>query len=132
MSVSPEYFPQTVTYLGEADVRRRHVVQADVVALEHCNKETQYVTLRYNCDEAPLIVRQAGLFVQPTVPPHPLNKFPAFYSKPNVHYRAHNIHPHVPVKRLINPVFALPSYFFKKHFNIILHLFLGLPDGICP
>jgi hypothetical protein len=47
VSVSPEYFPQTVTYLGEADVGRRHVVQADVVALEHCNKETQHVTLRY-------------------------------------------------------------------------------------
>ena len=38
----------------------------------------------------------------------------------NVQFRVHSSQPPVPVLRQINPVHALPSYFFKAHLYIIL------------
>jgi hypothetical protein len=49
---------------------------------------------------------------------------------PNVHYRVHNSPQPVPVLSQMNSVYTLLSYFLGTHFNIILHLRLGLPSGL--
>ena len=54
-----------------------------------------------------------------------------FLWNPNVHYCDHNSSSLVPILRYTNPVHA-PSHFFKIHFNIGLHLCLGLSSEIFP
>jgi hypothetical protein len=50
---------------------------------------------------------------------------------PKFHYRVHHNSPLlVPILSQINPVHTHAFYSFQIHFNIILHICLGLPGGL--
>jgi hypothetical protein len=59
-------------------------------------------------------------------------EFPNILWHPNVHYRFHENRPLVPILSQINPVHTSPSYLYKVHLNISLHLRLGLSSGLFP
>ena len=40
--------------------------------------------------------------------------------------------PIIPILSQINPIPRIETYFFKIHYNIFLHLCLGLPKGLSP
>jgi hypothetical protein len=48
---------------------------------------------------------------------------------PNIHYRVHKSPSLNPTLSQMNPVHALTPYYFNIHFNIFLHLCLGLLSG---
>jgi hypothetical protein len=58
-----------------------------------------------------------------------LSRYSPILSNQTVHRRVHNNPPPVPVLSQINPVHALPFYYFRKYVNIISHLCLDLPSG---
>jgi hypothetical protein len=65
----------------------------------------------------------------PTV--QPIRNFPAFLRHPKVH-RDHKSPPLVPILSQIDPVYTIPSYLCKIHFNIVHRPSLGLPIGLFP
>jgi hypothetical protein len=49
---------------------------------------------------------------------------------PEIYYRIHKRLPPVPIHSQTNPVHASPSHFLEIHFNITLHVRLGVPCGL--
>lgn len=58
--------------------------------------------------------------------------FPAFLWNRQVHYRGHKSTTAFPVPIQIIPVYALRSYFFKIHLNVILPSTPWYPSGFFP
>ena len=59
-------------------------------------------------------------------------EIPRISRKPKVHYRTHNRPPPVRILGQPNPVHIPTSHLLAIHPNIIHHLRLGLPSGLCP
>jgi hypothetical protein len=47
----------------------------------------------------------------------PFRKFPAILRNPKVHHRVHKSTPLVPILSQFDPVYTIPSYLSKIHFN---------------
>jgi hypothetical protein len=55
---------------------------------------------------------------------HSASQIPRLLRNPKVHYRVHNSPPLVPVLSQTNPVYTLPLYLPKIHFNIIFAIYV--------
>jgi hypothetical protein len=58
--------------------------------------------------------------------------FPNVLQNPKVHYRVHKSPPFAPILNQMNPIQITSFYSSNIHFNIILHLRLGLSSGLFP
>jgi hypothetical protein len=87
----------TVQHSTYCSCTARHAVSLQLNAATH-------ISINYE-DGRTLKLRNAILL------PRIFNKFPRFM-KPNVHLPVNNSSPRLPIRRQINPVHVLPSYFF--------------------
>jgi len=62
----------------------------------------------------------------------PSQEIPHILWNPKFHYRTHKCLPPVPILIRSNLVHTSPSHIFKRYFNIISHLLLGLPRSPFP